>query len=497
MASASEVRVRIAPSPTGPIHVGNLHTALFNWLFARHEGGAFILRFEDTDQARSERRWEDVIYQELSWLGLTWDEAPDRGGPVGPYRQMERLEIYARYARTLLSDGRAYPCYCTAEELEAARRAAQAAGRPPLYDRRCRDLSAAERARREAAGIRPAIRFAVPDGREIVFVDRIRGEIRTPSSAIGDFVIMRPNGIPVYNFAVAVDDITMRISHVIRGEGHISNTPAQVLIYEALGAPLPEFVHVPHIVGPDRKKLSKRAGDAYVGEYRDRGFLPEAVLNFMALLGWSPASGKEILSPAEMIEEFSLERVTKAAAIFDLEKLLWMNGHYIRALPLDELVRRCIPFLQAAGLIGEALDESTAAMVRGAVALEQERIKTLAEIVEGTRFFFEERITYDPASWQKVMVPEAFGHLERLRPRLGALTDWEAPALEALCRAYVSEAGVKPKAVFQPVRVALTGKQVSPPLFETMALLGRERCLVRLDDCLSRWRSGVAGAAGS
>lgn len=482
----SDIRVRIAPSPTGPIHVGNLHTGLFNWLFARNLGGSFVLRFEDTDQARSERRWEDVIYQELRWLGLDWDEAPDVGGPFGPYRQMDRLDLYAQYADRLRESGHAYPCYCTPEELDAERRAAQAEGRPPMYSRRCRELGPEQRARFEAEGRRPAIRFTVPEGRTVVFHDLIRGTISVPSDSIGDFVLVRPSGVPLYNFAVCIDDITMRISHIIRGEGHISNTPAQVLIYEALGEPLPTIAHVPHILGADRKKLNKRTGDAYVGEYRERGFLPEALVNFMALLGWSPPSGEEIVTREEMIAAFSLERVSKAPAIFDQEKLSWLNGHYIRSLPTGELARRCVPFLQGAGLIPAEPDRALLARIEAAVGLEQERIKTLAEIVDGTRFFFEDEVAYDPVSWRKVLAPEAFAHLEQIRPRLAVLSDWTAPAVEAVCREYVEQAEARPKEVFQPLRVAVTGRMVSPPLFETMALLGRAACLRRIEVCLRK-----------
>ncbi len=475
-----KVRVRMAPSPTGPIHVGNLHTSLFNWLFARSHGGTFVLRMEDTDRERSRREWEEVIYQEMRWLGLDWDEGPDIGGPFGPYRQMERLGIYEEYARRLLETGHAYHCYCTPEELEAERREAQLKGVAYLYSRRCRNLSEAERRRREAEGRRPVLRFAVPDGETVAFDDLIRGRIETPTDSISDFILVRSNGIPVYNFAVVIDDLTMNITHIIRGEGHISNTPTQILIYQALRAPLPKIGHVGHVLGTDRAKLSKRNGDAFVGEYRERGYLSEALLNFMVLLGWTPMHGNEFITREEMIGEFDLSRVTKAAAVFDPAKLDWMNGHYIRQRDLASLTELSLPFLQRAGLVGEEVGPEERGRIHEIVHLEQERLKTLADLPKLTDFFFKEVIEYDPAAVKKVLTPEARKLLGDAAPRLLGVEPWESARLEAEARALVAEKQQTPQAVFQPIRVALTGRTVSPPLFETMALLGRERCAKRI-----------------
>lgn len=477
---ASPIRVRLAPSPTGPIHVGNLHTGLFNWLFARSLGGTFVLRFEDTDQERSRPEWEEVIYQEMRWLGLDWDEGPDVGGPYGPYRQMQRLDAYHDSAQRLLDSGKAYYCYCTPEELEAERREAQAKGVVYQYSRKCRHLTPEQRAEREAEGRKPVIRFKVPDGEKVSFDDLIRGAIETPTDSIGDFIIVRSNGIPIYNFAVVIDDVTMKITHILRGEGHISNTPQQLLIYQALGLEPPRMGHIGHILGKDRAKLSKRNGDAFVGDYRDRGYLPEALLNFLALLGWTPEDGGEFLNRDQMIEQFQIERVTKASSVFDPDKLDWMNGHYIRSLSLDELARRSLPFLQQQGLLTEELPPADWDRLIKIMATVQERIKTLAEVPGMTDFFFREDLNIEPDA-VKLLTPESRGWLAKVKERLEGLDGFDAARVEEACRTLVDELGVKAKAVFQPLRVAVTGRTVSPPLFESMALLGRERVLDRLD----------------
>ncbi len=480
-ATAGRVRVRIAPSPTGPIHVGTIHTALFNWLFARSQGGTFIIRLEDTDQERSRPEWEEAIYREMRWLGLDWDEGPDVGGPYGPYRQTERLELYREAVERLLASGHAYRCYCTPAELEAERQAAQQRGQPPMYSGRCRHLSDEERARLEAEGRRSVIRLKTPRHGVVAFDDLIRGRIETPAETIDDFVLMRANGMPLYNFAVVVDDVAMAITHVIRGEDHISNTPKQILVYQALGAPMPAFGHLGNILGTDRKKLSKRNGDAYVGDFRDAGYLPEAMINFLALLGWSPRGDQEIVTVAEMVRDFSLDQVSKAPSIFDLTKLEWLNGHYIRQKSPEELARLCLPFLQKAGLVPDPLPQEQWPRLVRIVALEQERIKRLAEIVPGTDFFFKETIEYDPKSVRKVLTAQARSILSELRQRLAGLPSWEAAALEAEARAFAEEKGLGTRDTFQPVRVAVTGRMVSPPLFETMELLGREVCLRRME----------------
>lgn len=511
LSSDRPVRVRMAPSPTGPIHIGNMHTALFNWLFARKHGGSFVLRFEDTDRERSRPEYERLIFDEMRWLGLDWDEGPDIGGPYGPYRQTERLDLYAEFARRLLESGHVYPCYCTPDELEAERREAQRAGRAYKYSGRCRRLDEAGRRAMEAEGRRPALRFAVPEGRVVVIDDLVRGRIEYPTDAISDFIIVRPNGMPLYNFAVVVDDITMRISHVIRGEGHISNTPVQCLIYEALGAERPLFGHLGHILLPTREKMAKREGTAYVGNYRDEGYLPEAIVNFMSLLGWTPPDGREFLTLEEIIAEFSLDRVTKAPSVFDPEKLTWMNANYIRRMDVEELARRCLPFLERAGLVAEGLDrlpaggeppEPPEGMVRSdfarvvwVVSLEQERIETLAQIVEATEFFFRRRVEPDEKASRMLRTPGVGKALARVLEAYRAQEDWRPEPLEALGRRLVEELGLSARKLFQPIRAAVTGRLASPPLFDTMAALGRDLCLERLAAAVE-FAGEAAGEAG-
>lgn len=475
------VRVRMAPSPTGPIHVGNVHTALFNWFFARSQGGKFILRFEDTDRERSRPEWEDVIYQELKWLGIDWDEGPDIGGPFGPYRQMERLHLYEKYARQLFDTGHAYYCYCKPEELEAERAEAQKNRIAYKYSRKCRCLTAEQRAELEAQRRKPVIRFKVPDGQMVVFHDLIRGDIETPSDSIGDFIIVRSNGIPIYNFTVVIDDVTMEITHIIRGEGHISNTPVQILLYEALGLPKPVIAHVGHLVGADRHKLSKRKGEAFVGDYREQGYLHDALMNFMALLGWSPEGDREFLTVEEMVREFDIRRITKTAAVFDHDKLDWMNGNYIRQKSLEEITRLTLPFLQRAGLVEGTPEGTEWERLKGIIASIHERMVTLAEAPSLTEFFFKDEIQYEEDAVKKIITPDAIPILATLRNRLAEVDSFVPEAVETVVRGLVEELGAKTKAVFHPLRVAVTGRAVSPGLFESVALIGRERVLARLD----------------
>ena len=353
--SPRPVRVRFAPSPTGSLHIGGGRTALFNWLFARHHGGVFLLRSEDTDLARSTREAERLVLEDLRWLGLTWDEGPDVGGPVGPYRQSERTALYKREAERLLAAGHAYYCYCTDAELDERRKAQQKAGQPPHYVGTCRDLSAADRASRRAAGLPEAIRFRVP-GTPVSFDDHVRGTVTFPGDQVGDFVILRANGQPTYNYACVIDDAGMSISHVIRAEEHLSNTPRQLMIYAALGHTPPEFAHVPLILNADRTKMSKRSGEeaTFVSEFKARGFLPEALINFLVLLGWSWDGEQEMFTVPELIEKFSLGRVGSTGAVFDKDKLEWMNGQYLRAMPAAERTARVRAFLVETGGLPEA-----------------------------------------------------------------------------------------------------------------------------------------------
>ena len=347
-----KIRVRFAPSPTGYLHIGNARTALFNWLFARHYGGCFILRIEDTDTDRHVAEAEGLIIQDLKWMGLDWDEGPDKGGPYGPYRQSDRLDIYQSYAQKLVESGRAYYCYCTPEELEASRQKMLASGQTPQYDGRCLHLSDEQKKEFEKEGRRPSVRFRTL-GDAVVVNDLIRGEVSFDGQTIGDFIILRSDGRAAYNFAVVIDDIQMEITHVLRGEDHLSNTPRQVLIYQALGFNPPQFGHMPMILGPDRTRLSKRHGATSVVSYREKGYLPEAINNYLALLGWSSPDEEEILPQEKLVQKFTVDRISRSAAIFDLTKLNWMNGNYIREAELDRITRLCIPFLKEKGYLAQ------------------------------------------------------------------------------------------------------------------------------------------------
>ncbi|HKD14689.1 MAG TPA: glutamate--tRNA ligase, partial [Candidatus Angelobacter sp.] len=357
MASDKKVRVRFAPSPTGQLHVGNARTALFNWLFARQRGGIHVLRIEDTDLERSEARYESQLLEDLKWLGLDWDEGPDLGGPYGPYRQSDRMEIYHSTADRLVREKKAYYCFCTAEELERDREQALKEGRQPIYSGKCRQLDTGEVERRRAGGESAAIRLKIPE-HPIKFHDIVRGEVEFASESVSDPIIMRSNGMPVYNYVVVIDDAEMKITHVIRGDDHLSNTPKQVALYEALGLPVPQFAHLSTILGPDRERLSKRHGATSIANFRDMGILPEALMNYLALLGWAPSGGtREIFAPKELVKEFSLKRVTPAPAIFDMEKLYWLNRHYLKQSSVERVAELALPFFHQAGLLPGSLNE--------------------------------------------------------------------------------------------------------------------------------------------
>ena len=487
MANGRQVRVRMAPSPTGPLHVGGARTALFNWLFARHHGGAFILRIEDTDVTRSTEENVHSILRSLRWLGLEWDEGPEIGGPYGPYFQMQRLDSYREALSRLLESEAAYYCYCTPEELEAERAAARASHTAYRYSRRCRSLTAAQRAAFEAQGRRPVVRFKMPDEGQTSFHDLIRGEITFENRELDDLVIVKSDGIPTYNFAAVVDDATMLISHVIRGEDHIANTPKQILIYQALGWPVPAFAHLPMILGPDRSKLSKRHGATSLTDYAEAGYLPEAMMNFLALLGWSYDDKQEIFSKQELIEYFQLERVGKTGAIFNIEKLDWMNGYYLRQMSIDDLVVRAVPFLQRAGLLPpDPLSEETYQHVRRVLTLVQERVKRLGELPELTQFFFEEQLSYDPTLLvSKGMEPrQTRAALEAALGAIAAVEPFAAEPLEATLRPLATELGLKAGQLFGSLRVAITGRTVAPPLFQTMDVLGRTLTLRRIEQAI-------------
>ncbi len=465
------IRVRIAPSPTGHCHVGTGRTALFNLLFARQQGGVLVLRIDDTDRRRSTRESEEGVLEGLRWLGLTWDEGPDAGGPYGPYRQSERLDLYRRYAADLLASGHAYPCYCTEEELEAERAAQAAAGQPPRYGGRCLHLTEAGRAEKARTVPNPVIRLRAPD-RALAFIDIIRGEIRSEVGVLGDFIIMKGDGMPTYNFATVIDDHLMAISHVLRGNEHISNTFPQLAVYQALGWEPPRFGHLNLQLNPDRTKISKRRGAVYVGEFRQMGYLPEAMVNFLALQGWNPGDNREIFTFPDLVEAFSVERCTPANAVFDLQKLDWLNGQHIRAMATADLAQRLLPVLASAGLVDLVPDAPTLARVETVLPLVRERLKRLDEAPDLVDFFF--RPPAAPAE------PIDRAACAAARERLAGLGEWSVEAIEPALRGLAAELGLKPGALFMPIRLAVSGRTVTPPIFETLAVLGRAETLARL-----------------
>ncbi|MBI2912456.1 MAG: glutamate--tRNA ligase [Chloroflexi bacterium] len=479
------VRVRFAPAPSGELHVGNLRTALFAWLFARHEGGAFILRIEDTDVDRVVRGSLESIMEALRWLGLEWDEGPDPQdlsrdiGSYGPYVQSRRLEHYGNAARELLASGHAYHCYCSPARLDEVRKEQQRSRLPPKYDRRCRDLSEAERRELAGRGIAPVVRFKTPLTGQTAFHDVIRGDLVFENDTLDDFVLVRADGFPVYHLAHVVDDHLMAISHVLRGDEWLSSTPRHVLLYRALGWQPPTFAHLPMILGPDGARLGKRHGATSVLEFRDRGFLPEALFNFLGLLGWSLDDHTEIIDRETFVRHFSLERILKSPAVFNMDKLTWMNGMYIRQLSADELARRVRPLLEAA--VGP-VDEGYLTRI---VPLIQERIRFLSEAVEMADFFFREG---DLDYWPETLLGKKFAGaptraiaaLETVLDHIDGLEPWEHDALEGAIRPLAEELGLKAGELFGLMRVAVTGKTAAPPLFETMAVLGRQRTLERL-----------------
>lgn len=471
---SAPVRVRFAPSPTGTLHVGGARTAIYNWAFARNAGGTLILRIDDTDPERSTAENTAQILRSLRWLGIDWDEGPQIGGHFGPYFQTQRAENYARALETMKTNGSAYPCFCTPEELETKREEARASGGQLGYDRTCRRLDSETVASRLAAGEPHVWRLKVPENRgDIVVDDAVRGETVFPASAMDDFVLARSDSTPTYNFATVVDDADMEITHVIRGDDHLSNTPRQVLVFEALGHFVPRFAHLSMIWGPDGKKLSKRHGATSVEQFRDEGYLPEALLNYLALLGWSLDGETTIVPAGVLTANFSLDRISKNPAIFDTEKLDWMNGYYLRELSADEFVDRMVPWLEAAGLASVAEVESRREWFRALVPLIAERVKRLDELAPTVRFLFEEPEVAEDA---RVKVLDKEGAAPSLDAALEALEtcEWTAAAIEEALRAVPEKVGVKPKVAFQAIRVAVTGTTVSPPLFESLELLGRE-----------------------
>jgi glutamyl-tRNA synthetase len=473
-------RVRFAPSPTGYLHVGGARTALFNWLFARRHGGTFVLRIEDTDVERSSHEMVEGILDGLRWLGLDWDEGPVVGGPTGPYFQSERLDRYRAMAERLVAAGHAYRCYCTPDELKARREAAEREGRAWRYDGVCIGLNPGETARRERERIPSAIRMKVQPG-PVEFEDLVHGPIAFDGANIEDFVILRSDGHPTYHLSVVCDDVEMAITHVVRGDDHISNTPKQVLIYRALGAPVPRLAHVPLIMGPDKKRLSKRHGATSVMEYARQGYLPEAMVNFLALLGWSPGTDRELFTRDELVEAFALEGISGGNAVFNPEKLEWFNAQYIARLAPVELAARLRPRFEAAGLWDDRYLGDRHAWFFAVLELLRPRAKRLGDFVEAGRFFFADTIQYDPAAVEKHLGPPGMsGHLAALDAAFRALPAFDVVTTESALRLTSETRGVKAAALIHATRVAVTGQSVSPGLFDVLALLGRERVHARL-----------------
>lgn len=456
------MRLRFAPSPTGQLHVGNARTALFNWLLARHHGGTFILRIEDTDQERSTKESERGIIEDLRWLGLDWTEGIDAGGDKGPYRQSERLNTYQTYARDLIDRDRAYYCFCSPEKLEADRQAALAAGRPPMYPGTCRSIPSAAARQRVEAGEPAAIRFRVPDQPDVSFHDLVRGDVRFETEVIGDPVIVRSGGIPAYNFAVVIDDALMEITHVIRGEDHVSNTPRQLLLYDAFGWTPPKFAHVSLVMGPDHSPLSKRHGATSVKEFRDRGYLPEALANYLALLGWSPGEGDELLPLDELARRFELERVGHSASVFDTEKLAWANRHYLRLADPARLARLALPHLQRADWVGDRLDAADMTFLALVVPYAAASVDRVEEVPARLHFLFDYSAAHalgNAAIRAEASEPAARAVIAALAEELARAPRLrDKDAFRAAAARVREKTGQKGKALFHPIRLALTGE---------------------------------------
>ena len=493
-------RVRIAPSPTGPLHIGTARTALYNYLHARSVGGTFILRLEDTDRVRSTVEFEKDILDGLHWLGLEWDEGPEVAGepargPHAPYRQMERLPMYAAAAQRLLADDLAYPCYCTPEELEADRRAQEAARRPPRYVGRCAHLTPEERRAREAEGRRGALRFRVGEG-VVAFDDVVRGRVEIDVANLGgDFVIVRADGTPLYHFTVVVDDAAMEITDVIRGEDHLSNTPKHILLFRALGHEVPRFAHLPLILNPDRSKMSKRKTQTAIDDYIAQGFVKEALVNYLALLGWSTGTEEEILPLDELVERFDISTVHKGGAVFDRERLEWMNGQWIRRLDPDDLIDRLRPFVEAEKVADRIERMPTDDELRTLLPVIQERLPTLDAIGDLVGFLWVSELDLDPDTlvpkrWDVATTRDALAASRESIAAVGAVS-FEADEIEPPLRALAEERGWKAGDLFMAIRVAVTGRTATPPLFDTLVALGRERALARIDRAIAALESAV------
>ena len=479
--SNKKVKVRFAPSPTGHLHIGGARTALFNYLYAKKMGGSFLLRIEDTDLERSTVESEEVLIEGLKWLGINWDEGIEVGGKTGPYRSTERIDIYKPYIEKLISEGNAYYCYCTQEELEAERQGLTAKGEMPRYLGRCRNITPEQKIKYEQEGRKPSIRFRVPENKIIKVNDVVRNIVEFESNGIGDFIIVKSDGIPVYNFAVVIDDYLMKITHVIRGEEHLSNTPRQLLIYEALGFDIPVFAHVSLILGKDRTKMSKRHGSTWVEQYMEAGYLPEAIINFLALMGWSPGEEREIFSIKDLEQIFSLERVSKNPAVFDIDKLNWMNGQYIKKASIEKITQMSIPHLQKAGFIKEN-EEIDMEWLQKVVEVVRDELAYVGEISEKVAIFFDDNVEPKDAEAEEVIKMEHVSNLVKAFKRKVVETQAvDEEFAKNVFKQIQNETGIKGKNLYMPIRVALTGQVHGPELVEIISIIGREKLIKRLE----------------
>ena len=486
-----EIRVRFAPSPTGPLHIGGARSALFNYLWARKNKGKFIVRSEDTDLERSSRESEQNILAALRWLNIQWDEGIEVGGEYGPYRQTERLELYREYTKKLMDNGHAYFCYCSEEELEQERQVLISKGETPRYLGKCRHLTSEQRATLEAEGRKPVVRFRVPEGQAIHINDQVRGDVVFDSNGIGDYVIVKSDGIPTYNFAVVVDDTTMKITHIIRGEEHLSNTPRQVLIYQALGLPVPEFAHVSLILNTEGGKMSKRDGDTAVMDYQKKGYLPEAIVNFIAFLGWAPPGEEEFYTLDELAEIFSLDRVSKSPAVFDIQKLNYINAHYIKKSAPERLAELALPHVQEMGILPQA--ERSIEQQQwfiGFIEAISEKISYMAEVKDFVHYFHGEVPLEPEGEALEVLRGEQVpGVLALFREKVLEAVPLSAAAVKVLLKQLTKELKLGGKLVYMPLRVTLTGQMHGPELYDIIPLLGRENVLKRLEVTKKRYLS--------
>lgn len=490
---SEQIRVRFAPSPTGPFHIGGARSALFNWLLAKkYTDGKFVLRIEDTDRVRSTKESEENIKAALKWLGLDWNEGIDVGGEYGPYRQTERLDIYKKFTDKLIAEGKAYYCYCTEEEIEAERQALRAQNKMPLYGGHCRNLTPEQIAKYEAEGRKPVVRFRTPCDHSVNFDDMVRGKMSFDSNGIGDFVIVKADGIPVYNYAVVIDDALMHITHVIRAEEHLSNTPRQVVLYEALGFPVPKFGHISLILGKDHTKMSKRHGATSVEQYKNLGYLPEAIVNFLALLGWAPQGEQEIFSIEELIKEFSMEHVAKNPAVFDIDKLNWINAQYMKKIPAEQITKMALPHLIEKGYITETPDDVEMKKLNRFTEVIRDHLSYAAQYVDFADLYYNDDFTVENDECKAVLQEETASEvINMFKQKLAELTDFTAeniqPIFKQIMKDFKANKGIKlgGKSVYMPIRIALTGQMHGPDLAGLVEVLGYDRATKRIERTLA------------